>query len=174
MKNESLSTEEVCIVGSAVFALNGGRKNNDLDFTITPSDYKNFKQEYNLKINYYGHVEIADHIDIYKNRYSIINIDDKMLFNDNLYTYYQGFKIVRIEVEYVYKLIKSRKKDIEDLREFEKNSKIYNEMDWEWIERLLINYRKNSNYRKYLYRLDKVINDPHILIKKAKRKIKLT
>ena len=112
ISEKGIKKDNICIVGSAVFSIYGLRENNDIYFIILPSEMKRIKKNYKVKIGLCGYCSMDENIDIYKNRYYVLGITDDIIFNEKLFFYYKGYKVVLPEIELSYKYIKKRKKDL--------------------------------------------------------------
>jgi hypothetical protein len=99
-----LSTEELCLVGSASLAAVGLRENGDLDVCFAPSVRDRID------------VDAFEGIESAPNKYEHIGISDAALLSDDRYhDIVEGYKIIRPEIEYSHKSVRQWEKDIEDI-----------------------------------------------------------
>ncbi|MFB9861012.1 hypothetical protein ACFPFV_02140 [Salinicoccus siamensis] len=173
LNRNSLTKKDVCIVGSAALAVKGGRDNKDIDFIIRPSKLKKFKKFNKIPLNYSGHHEVENNIDIYKNRYVIVNIDDSMIFKRKLYKHYNGYNFVKAEIEIAYKNVRMRSKDIEDMKEINSISNSWRSLDWNYVDEVSKRYYSLTNYRKMRYKIDELVRNPSIIKFKIKKILNL-
>lgn len=111
-----LEKEDVCLVGSTCLAVRGLRENGDIDIMV----------EYSLR----DRIDTSqfDYISLHRPRkYGRLHISDEDILTDsNLYDIVDGFKVMRPELYYSYKKLrtqstrKRREKDYEDLQLLER------------------------------------------------------
>lgn len=134
----SLTPEDVIIVGSAALTVIGGRKNNDIEFSLLKSGRKKIPLLMKVKLLLVDHIDLSDNVDLFSNRYLCLGVYDKVferkeLWNKNVVS---GFHIVTPEYEYAYKLFMKRKKDIEDINSYKNNDQIKSRLDYSLINAL--------------------------------------
>ena len=78
----NLSKEDICLVGGSVFAANSLRVNNDIDIMIKPSKFNSLKGYLSIDLldKWRGYIAITENLDIYINRYKIIELKDEDVF----------------------------------------------------------------------------------------------
>lgn len=129
----SLNKDDVVIVGSGAIAAKGIRVNGDLEIAIRPNVLKRMPF-FNPAVRW--HVALSDNIDCFRNQFWNIGISDDDIFKDALFIRVDGFKIVLLEIEFLYKLSLNRPKDCNDLiliRNFDKkidNTSIKYKRNW--------------------------------------------
>ncbi|MCR5389199.1 MAG: hypothetical protein K6E77_00420, partial [Lachnospiraceae bacterium] len=70
-----LSSDEVCIVGSAVMAASGIRENDDLEVILMPSAFERVSREMGKKAGLWGHIKISENLDLFHNIYGLVGAD---------------------------------------------------------------------------------------------------
>lgn len=115
-----ISMNEVCLSGSAILAYYGIRENNDLEVILDSSGKKKLISGELKKTGYWGHIAVSEHVDFFNNQYAVIGYADKYIFAHKAYIECNGFRIIDIGYEYLYKkfllrYLHGRKKDIEDI-----------------------------------------------------------
>jgi len=114
-----ISLDEIVLVGSASLAAYGVRRNNDLEVAILPRVLRRSGLVTNCSLRW--HSEVAPECEIYKNQLIKIGFTDKRLFRDKTLTRsVDGIKIIKIEIEFLYKTSLSRDKDLNDIFEIKK------------------------------------------------------
>ena len=120
MSQNEIAKEDICLSGSAILAYYGIRQNNDLEIIVKDDIKEKIKLDGFKEINIWGHLKISSHIDIFKNQYAVVGYSDSYIFEKECYIMTEGFQIVNIQLEYLYKLfllryLKGRKKDKQDV-----------------------------------------------------------
>ena len=80
MEKYGLSSDEVCIVGSAVMAASGIRENDDLEVILMPSAFERVSREMRKKAGSWGHIKISENLDLFHNIYGLVGADDALVF----------------------------------------------------------------------------------------------
>jgi hypothetical protein len=80
MEKFGLSSDEVCIVGSAVMAAAGIRENDDLEVILIPSAFERVMREKGKKVGTWGHVKISEKLDLFHNIYGLVGAGDALVF----------------------------------------------------------------------------------------------
>lgn len=114
LKANCLSAENVCLVGSSALAANGIRKNHDLEIAIKPDCYKKINRKYQCA-GLRGSIPISRNVELFKNQFAYIGILDKDIFERELYEEIQGYHVIILELEYLYKKSLRREKDKKDV-----------------------------------------------------------
>ncbi len=89
LNNNDIAKEDICLIGSCALSARGIRENNDLEFVIKPKIYK----EHNLSRNIFWityAVDVAEHVELWRNQLYRIGITDKRLFKKKLYDVIDG------------------------------------------------------------------------------------
>src|SRR5690625_520156 len=153
----NINKKDCIIVGSSVLSAHGLRLNNDIDFALSPKAYNHFLEtnSNSFEIVKTGRVIISDNLEIIKNKYEIISISDDDLFNNSDYYYeLDGFKLIKLEIEFYYKNRRRLSKDFNDINLIERKviEDNYNYFSWEILLRIIDNDSKNNplhNYNHY-------------------------
>ena len=129
-----LSEDEIMIVGSSAITACGGRKNNDIEFCVCRHAWKKVPLCVRFRLLFLDHTDLSEHVDLFRNRYLNLGIQDYDLFTHNVFRYYEGIKIVSPEIEYAYKEKLLRPKDTVDLKDIESDLALKNKFDFRALE----------------------------------------
>ncbi|TYT62010.1 hypothetical protein [Natrialba swarupiae] len=122
LESVQLSTEDVCIVGSAVLADFGLRENGDIDLAIDP--YERGAVDFD---------STPKNIDVSVEKYSWLGVTDKELVHDETYHYTtNGIKIVKPEIELSFKHRRLWEKDQRDIELLEQRFLGADDYEWDW------------------------------------------
>jgi len=120
IEEHNLQKSELCLVGSAAFAVREIRVNSDLDIcfsdTVVNLSDLNFPSELEKAPNKYEHLGLSDY---------------DLLINPRYHDIIDGYKIVRPEIEYVHKKRREWDKDKEDIRLLEQYREETDHWDYE-------------------------------------------
>ncbi|MDR0919788.1 MAG: hypothetical protein LBM93_11200 [Oscillospiraceae bacterium] len=109
----NVPTEDVVIVGSSAMEIFGIKKTNDIDIVISAPMRKKLLMDEKGK-------RISNKLEIRWENFSIDNNlgfkDDVLLYDDNYYFFFNGFKFTNLNIIKKIKIFKNRDKDIYDLR----------------------------------------------------------
>jgi hypothetical protein len=112
-----IDPENICVVGSAVFAINDIRPNNDIEFIVRPGCAS---REINPKKRKWNQVSLSNKVDVFFNFYGFLGISDSDVFEKHLYVEKNGLKFADIRLQYLYKKelidLIGRQKDYDDLQ----------------------------------------------------------
>ncbi len=133
----SLTNDEVIIVGSSAITAIGGRKNNDIEFSVNKEGIRKLNLKIRLSLLIRDHIDLTENVDLFKNRYLCLGIKDKSLFNDGYYTMIDGYRVVIPEIEFAYKKIKNREKDRRDFLLIKENKLINDRIDYKVVDQIL-------------------------------------
>ncbi len=114
LKQNDISIEDVCIVGSAVLDLYRIRKARDLDFIVC-SKHPISKSRMAVKVTESGKIEKVSKNWLSVNR-KVIYSDDEIIDNPILFFQYKGFKVAQLPLVIFKKSITRREKDLKDLK----------------------------------------------------------
>lgn len=147
------------LVGSIVIGSLLNRKVGDLDFsTSNNKESKKIESMYKkgcLKLLLFSfHLHLFNDIDYYNNRYLILNLPDKKIIKNGLFSEKNGIRFVVPEVEIAYKKISRREKDIIDLDYITK--KHYNDIEWDKVERIISNHQRKMNIKRIFVVINKL------------------
>ncbi|MGB8703291.1 MAG: hypothetical protein WCD18_28070 [Thermosynechococcaceae cyanobacterium] len=124
LKKFEINRNNICLVGSIALSVRGLRPHGDIDF-CTKTDIIN-KISGHLTGNY-----ISKNVNLVVDKYERIGISDKELTDNSAYhEVIDGFKVIRIELEFSIKNCRSREKDIADIKLLEKHT--VNSSNWNW------------------------------------------
>lgn len=146
IKDNHLSHKDVCLVGSASLAANGIRQNNDLEIAVRPDCYKKLNKKY----KYSGlrwNIPISQNVELFRNQFAYIGFLDRDIFKRGLYKEAQGYHVVILELEFLYKKSLKREKDKRDVL---KITCLYPEIDslarayWIWYKGMFKIWNKIS------------------------------
>lgn len=153
-----INKDDLCLVGSSALAARGLRENHDLEFIVKPDVRKKLKLKYDFFWLTF-HVDMDAHIELWKNQLFRIGITDGRIFKEKLYDVIDGYNVVFIDIEKLYKLELGREKDNVDLE------RIYN-------YKHAIKYRRKRTdrlYRAFFYVMEKIEFISYSLWLKMKR-----
>ena len=156
--DNSIKKEDIVLVGSAVLAANNIRENNDLEFILSPNAKKVFDKHILKKIRYWGHVEVAENIDLFYNFAAVVGKSDKDIFKERRYSDVDGWNVLSMDIEYSYKYfllryLGGREKDKNDIQLMETSKKIVRDKI-NWLMYLYVCIKRR---REVLYYLSKAI-----------------
>lgn len=130
-----IQDNDCVIVGSCCITMIGGRKNNDIEFMISQNAMKKMPLRFRVMLLFFDHVDISENVDLFSNRYLVINIKDKDLAsNKKLICKYNGLSIARPEIEVAYKQKRMWKKDYSDLLSI--RNELKSKINWQFVEDL--------------------------------------
>lgn len=120
LKENEVDRDDVCLVGSSALAARGLRENHDLEFVIKPDIRKKLKLD--LKYDFFWltfNSKVGDGIELWKNQLFRIGITDRRIFSEKLYDVIDGYNVVYLDIEKLYKQELNREKDIKDLKKID-------------------------------------------------------
>jgi len=117
IKEFELKSDDICIVGSAVFAYEGVLENGDLDIIIRSKARKKLLEKNIRKIEVLpsGTINIGN-IQSAINRYKKIGIEDDEIFSDDYIVQHDSFFVAKPELELAQKIKRGKVKDQLDLK----------------------------------------------------------
>ncbi len=134
IEENNLQKSELCLVGSAAFAVREIRVNSDLDIcfsdTVVNLSDLNFPSELEKAPNKYVHLGLSD---------------DDLLTNSRYHDIVDDYKIVRPEIEYVHKKRRGWEKDKKDIELLEQYRKKTDDWDHE-LEAELYDYTPGASH----------------------------
>jgi hypothetical protein len=118
---------DICLVGGIALSLKGIREHVDLDFCILP-DKDPVEPD---KPRQRSHIELSDNVDLWRERYAPLGLSDNDIINNPQYhELVDGYKVVRLEIEFAYKLHRASVRDKRDNKVI--TEKAINSDDWDW------------------------------------------
>lgn len=169
LHEHNIKKENICLVGSMVLSLKGIREHGDIDFCLSSEKRKKLQDK--VQKNY-----LSDNVNLVVEKYNkLLGITDYDLVNDSRYhEYIDGFKVIRLEVEFSAKLQRKWKKDKMDLPLLEQY--IRETSDWDWdlviIEDAKPAKKRTSRKRKLLAYFVKGLQNPVLGVAKLFNMIK--
>lgn len=120
LEKNNIRKEDVCIVGSASLAYDGIRINHDLEIAVRPGIYiEKIQKSWMPRVAF----NLYKNIDYFKNQFFCIGITDKEVFEKKMYRLTKdGYQVILLEIEYLYKLSLGRDKDKMDIDLIEKTN----------------------------------------------------
>lgn len=119
MEKFGLSSDELCIVGSAVMAASGIRENYDLEVILTPSAFERVSRKMGKKAGFWGHLKISENLDLFHNIYGLVGAGDALVFS-RCSRECGICRIADLELQYCYKKklvgLMDREKDRADVK----------------------------------------------------------
>ena len=150
LKKLKIPRNEICIIGSSVFALMGIKNNGDIEFVASKKIRKKINRiadEGNLathvikKLEFFEFGKIIFSENIHSSRYDRYQdlgfTDEDLIFNPENHIEINGFKFLRPEIAFSLKILDRREKDIEHIRIIE-NSGLFNNKMWDWNKVVLV------------------------------------
>ncbi len=136
-KQYNISKEDVCIVGSSVLAEIVGRDSNDIDAILKNAVRERLIVSNGKELNILksGTIDFQD-VQFSRNRYKAIGLDDENIFNSKYMDSYEGFRIIKVEIEVAKKIVRDAPKDRLDVIRF-CNSEYNYRADWALIYELV-------------------------------------
>ena len=120
-----IDPDDICIVGSAVLSAYGIRKNNDIEFICVPNCAEVIKKKYQLKNKVMIDYHMTDRTDYFYNMLGLCGIREDTVFSERLYKKIDGWNVLDLEIEYLYKKslipIMHREKDKKDIYYLQEN-----------------------------------------------------
>lgn len=121
LKKNDIPKRDVILVGSAVLAFHGIRKNGDLEIVIRKRTRNRLDAEHFKVYGIWGHRRIGENVDLFLNFGMPMGYTDERLFDEKCYDERDGWKVLQLEFELAYKhflmrYLKKRKKDVDDIR----------------------------------------------------------
>ena len=127
LDSKNIRLQDICLVGGIVLHIKGIRDHVDLDICIL-SNKDPIKPG---KPRQRSHIELSDNIDLWHERYAPLGLsDDDLIKNPEYHESVDGYKVVRLEIEFAYKLYRASKRDKDDNRFI--TEKAINSDDWDW------------------------------------------
>lgn len=117
LKTNGVDKKDVCLVGSSALAARGIRENHDLEFVIRPKIRRRLNCEikrYFLWLTY--NIEVDKEVELWKNQLFRIGVTDQRIFSEKLYDVIDGYNVLYVDIERLYKLEMGREKDFIDIK----------------------------------------------------------
>jgi hypothetical protein len=147
----SIDKNNICLIGSASLAINCIRQNNDIDFCICENIRKNIFPDITKTTKIYDNIELI----LSKKYYYYFGIsDDEIISNNKYHDLINGYKVIKLELEFAAKLHMQREKDKKDIE-------------------LIINHAINSDKWDWSLVLDSVSHNQNKLIQRINQNILL-
>lgn len=135
-----ITVEDYVFIGSVVLGVLNLRDPGDIDVAVTPEVYERIIQSETIKKNIIektGTINIHEDCQILKNRYGNVRLNDaKLLTEPSLSFRWQGFRVVRPELELAKKISRGFDKDKRDvslLLDYAVRSDV-NSWDWSYLK----------------------------------------
>ena len=127
-----IKMEDICLVGSSVLRiLNiGNRNNRDVDLLLQPAVMERLISEYQLNMSDNGALQLDDKIEAHQDRFKFMGLSDEAIFEKRLYKTVEGYRILRPEILFCYKLLRRSREDTIDLKAL--NLYASTSSDWDW------------------------------------------
>ncbi len=128
LARHGINKEDICLVGSMALKVHGIREHGDIDFCaldhMVPSLRKNMNGNY-----------LSDNVNLVVGKYErLLGIRDEELIRNPLYhERVDGFKVIKLEVEFSAKVRRSWDKDLPDIRRIEKYAMASKTWDWNLV-----------------------------------------
>lgn len=114
----NIRKQDICLIGSCALAARGIRKNNDLEFMLEPKVLK--EHGLSRKVLWMTYFEkIADDLELWRNQLLRVGISDKRIFDEKLFDNINGYNILFLDIEKLYKKSLGREKDMVDIAKIE-------------------------------------------------------
>ena len=127
LESKNINLEDICLVGGIALSFKGIRDHVDLDFCIL-SNKDPIKPG---KPRQRSHIELSDNVDLWHERYALLGLsDDEIINNPKLHESIDGYKVVRLEIEFAYKVQRASARDKDDNRVI--TEKAINSEGWDW------------------------------------------
>lgn len=114
IEKNGIDKKDICLMGSSVLAAWGIRENHDLEIVLKPSSHKKhgFKRSF-LWMTYRD--ELDENLELWKNQLWRIGITDRRIFREKLYDVINGYNVLYLDIERLYKEDLGREKDLKDI-----------------------------------------------------------
>lgn len=156
-----IERKDICLVGSSVLTEEGFRENRDVDLAVTEEARAKLLSVYRDKLNVLpsGTICFNENIQIGRNRYIELGIDNNLLFDDEYSRPYNGgFRIAKIEVEIAKKIKRFTTKDEMDLKVISTSEKLES-IDWKQVLVLVCDRRKPNNIGSFCRQIKRKLQD---------------
>lgn len=122
-----INKNDICLVGSLALSLKNIRSNGDVDFCAKPDVISLISE--NMTGNY-----ISENVNLVTKKYEIVGVSDEKLIDDpNYHELVNGFKVIRVEIEFSVKNCRLWKKDYQDIPLIEQYALTSNNWDWSLV-----------------------------------------
>lgn len=138
-----IDKNDLCMIGSSTLAANGIRENNDIDICLLSSVQKS------LFPDMINTTTLVDKVDIILSKKYEVYFgigDDDIIQNSKYHEIFNGYKIIKLELEFAAKLMMRRDKDANDIEKIIEYAR--SNSCWDWT--LVLDAKKN----KSKFRLD--------------------
>jgi hypothetical protein len=124
-----IDPDDVCLINSSVLAAHGLRANCDIDLFLRSAALQQLLVE-RPELNGTGREPIAltTNIQISRSGYKMLNVDDELF--SGFSTIVEGWRIARIEIEFLRKIRVARPIDLRDMSALEEYA--YSSPTWDW------------------------------------------
>lgn len=114
IQKQGIDKKDICLMGSSVLAAWGIRENHDLEIVLRPSIHKmhGFKRSF-LWMTYRDN--LSENLELWKNQLWRIGITDRRIFREKLYDVINGYNVLYLDIERLYKEDLGREKDLKDI-----------------------------------------------------------
>ena len=142
-----LSKDDICLVGGTVLSLHNLRPNTDVDFLVRDKVLKNLLFD-NGRI---GNLQVvrniiltSEHTDIHVGRFQNIGLsDNEIIGNPRYHQVIDGFKVNRLEIEFVDRIFVKYPKRKKDVILIKNNYQNIPNWDWELVIDLLLTRKEH-------------------------------
>jgi hypothetical protein len=137
LKQYGIDKENVCIIGSYCLFKKGIRKNNDLDIAIDPRNLDRLIEQNRKKLTVLssGSINFSKYIHSTRKRYKTIGLRDEDLFCFDYSELIDGWRVVRLEIEFVYNLRRVSQQAKADVQAIEAYALTAPDWDWGLVSR---------------------------------------
>lgn len=118
LSENDIQKQDVCLIGSCALAARGVRENHDLEFTLRPKVLKSHGLSRKVFCMIY-YEKITDDLELWRNQLLRVGISDKRIFNEKLFDDINGYNILFLDIEKLYKSSLGRDKDFADIVKIE-------------------------------------------------------
>ena len=142
---------EICIVGSAAVVLAGGRPNNDLNLAVRPRVFNHIRQLNRFPVTPGGAINLSNNVQIGKNRYGRIGLADADLFSEENSFSFAGYRIIRPEIEFAFKIQRNAEKDKYDLNDLAQSEYVADHFNWSLVNQCLRSGEQRKQVKETWY-----------------------
>ncbi len=118
LRKFQIEQNDICIVGSSIFALYDIRENNDIDLALRPGMREKILEKFlgEVELLPSGTINFNESVQAIKDRYGKMGVMDTELFEDKYTVLQNGCRMARLELELANKAVRGRDKDRADLQ----------------------------------------------------------
>lgn len=121
MERHGIDKKDICLMGSSVLAAWGIRENHDLEIVLRPSTHK--KQGFKRSFLWMTYRDVlSENLELWKNQLWRIGITDRRIFREKLYDVINGYNVLYLDIERLYKEDLGREKDLKDIEQINEHN----------------------------------------------------